>query len=281
MPTRFPCRQWKTRACCDQVEACGVSVHAVKEFSARAALTFVARQRPQNPFSIIQMYEVVDGVKTYVQALARDLGQTELKCGTDIRAIRRESGQFVLTETTGISHCFDHLILAVPAHEALTLISGLAGIERCREAVAGFSYANTRMAVHTDLKYMPARRRDWSFFNVMSDVSHARASFWPGRATNDNVFRSWVTEDDRLPRDIHGLYPFAHPLMTPTYFKAQKRLAAEQGRGNLWFVGSYTRDIDSHESALLSALEVAQKIGPQSARSVQISQASRSHEFAD
>ena len=50
----------------------GVTVETVMEFSARAALTFAVRQRPRNPVSQIQMYEVVDGVETYVRDLPID-----------------------------------------------------------------------------------------------------------------------------------------------------------------------------------------------------------------
>ena len=253
----------------------GVTVETVMEFSARAALTFAVRQQPQYPVSQIQMYEVVDGVETYVRALADRLEPAAVKCGTRVRDIRGEGGQFVITEANGISHRFDHVVLAVPGHDALPLTSGLAGSERCRDALSGFSRGTARMAVHGDLRYLPARRSDWSFFNVMSDVSSAQATFWPGRAMGENIFRSWVAAGDQLPAETYGLYSFEHPLMTPAYFRSQNRLAAEQGNGKLWFVGGYTRDIDSHENALLSALAVAQKIGSPSARFAQISQESR------
>ncbi len=48
--------------------------------------------------------------------------------------------------------------------------------------------------------------------------------------------------------------------MTPAYFRAQAALARHQGEGGLWFAGSYTRDIDSHESGVRSAIEVASRM---------------------
>jgi predicted NAD/FAD-binding protein len=43
---------------------------------------------------------------------------------------------------------------------------------------------------------------------------------------------------------------------------AQQQLAARQGRSNLWFAGVHTHDIDSHESAVQSAISVARRLAP-------------------
>jgi hypothetical protein len=40
--------------------------------------------------------------------------------------------------------------------------------------------------------------------------------------------------------------------------KAQCALATQQGRGGLWFAGGYTLPFDSQETALLSAMSVAE-----------------------
>jgi predicted NAD/FAD-binding protein len=43
-------------------------------------------------------------------------------------------------------------------------------------------------------------------------------------------------------------------------FEVQRALAAWQGRGNIWLAGMHTHDIDSHESALVSAVNVVQSL---------------------
>jgi predicted NAD/FAD-binding protein len=54
-------------------------------------------------------------------------------------------------------------------------------------------------------------------------------------------------------------------MMTPAYYRAQFELKKYNGEDNLWFTGSYTQDIDSHESGICSAIDVAKKLNPNSA----------------
>jgi len=53
-------------------------------------------------------------------------------------------------------------------------------------------------------------------------------------------------------------------LTDPEHFRAQELLDRMQGRRNLWFAGAYAHDIDSHESAILSAIRVARELAPES-----------------
>jgi predicted NAD/FAD-binding protein len=59
---------------------------------------------------------------------------------------------------------------------------------------------------------------------------------------------------------------FRHMVPTPASLRAQSALLALQGVGDIWFSGGYTRPFDSQETALLSALEVAQGLQMVSAR---------------
>ena len=55
-------------------------------------------------------------------------------------------------------------------------------------------------------------------------------------------------------------------METPRHFEAQASLEAGQGEGGLWFAGDYTRDIGSHEDAVVSAVAIAQKLAPDTTR---------------
>ena len=50
------------------------------------------------------------------------------------------------------------------------------------------------------------------------------------------------------------------------YFDAQRRLKALQGQHGLWLAGLYADDADSHESAIRSAVTVAEQLAPESPR---------------
>jgi len=60
---------------------------------------------------------------------------------------------------------------------------------------------------------------------------------------------------------------FRHMLPTPATLRAQDRLGALQGLDGLWFAGGYLYQYDSQETALRSALRVAQGLNVVSARS--------------
>jgi len=48
------------------------------------------------------------------------------------------------------------------------------------------------------------------------------------------------------------------------YFEVQKAVEQLQGNNNLWFAGMWTYDNDSHESAIISAIKVAERLAPDS-----------------
>lgn len=55
---------------------------------------------------------------------------------------------------------------------------------------------------------------------------------------------------------------YMHPLHTPDFARAQVDIAAHQGRDKLWFAGSWTHDVDLQETALTSAIAVAEHLAP-------------------
>jgi hypothetical protein len=57
---------------------------------------------------------------------------------------------------------------------------------------------------------------------------------------------------------------------SPDGIRAQRLLATQQGRGGLWYAGGYTLPFDSQETALLSALTVAEGLVGGSARMRQL-----------
>ena len=74
--------------------------------------------------------------------------------------------------------------------------------------------------------------------------------------------------DKEIVFQSHTPFPTPHsplPKIGLRYFEAQRSLAAFQGQNNLWLAGLYTHDIDSHESAIRSAVKVAEGLDPRSA----------------
>ncbi len=126
--------------------------------------------------------------------------------------------------------------------------------------------------MHGDVRFMPADKSRWSVVNIRFDNKEAATTIYKPwlSAPNNPVFRSWITyqigASPKLPESLYALKHFYHGKVTPAYFDAQKRLAVMQGQHNMWFAGIYTHDEDSHNSALISSINIAQKLAPDSKR---------------
>jgi predicted NAD/FAD-binding protein len=213
----------------------------------------------------IAMREVPGGMRAYIAALAAACPRATLRTGCEIAAIERDELGFHVRERDGRSQRFDQLVLATNARDAVALLDGTRGAERARALLSGMRYFETRIAVHGDSSLMPARPREWSIVNVRHDGRHAQMTVWkPWRAPR--VFRSWVSYDARMPEPLHELIRFEHPAPTCSYFEIQRALGALQGQDGLWLAGMYMHDVDSHESALMSAVNVAERLDPAAPR---------------
>jgi predicted NAD/FAD-binding protein len=113
------------------------------------------------------------------------------------------------------------------------------------------------------------RPRFWSAFNADRTGDYCEGSIWygalrpvpPGKAPL-SLFKSWATARGEAPREEVFRQAFRHPYITPAFIAAQRRLDVHQGRGGVWFAGSYTGEVDSQETALTSAMGVVQRLDP-------------------
>ena len=127
--------------------------------------------------------------------------------------------------------------------------------------------------LHTDPAYAPTDSRLWSFLNCQVQGGFCEASMWlakvltpaPGASAPD-LWKSWVSHRQNLPAQIVHDAPFRHLLSTPATIQSQSVLRALQGLGGVWFAGGYTLPYDSQETALLSAMSVAEGLNPSAGR---------------
>ena len=83
----------------------------------------------------------------------------------------------------------------------------------------------------------------------------------PSGATVD-VFKSWAKRRRADPKKIVLERRFRHPLITPSKIRAARALRPLQGRQGLYFSGQYTTGMDLQESAVYSAMQVAEALAP-------------------
>lgn len=235
-----------------------------REFAAYNALHYLGVNRPDGLRPPFQS-EIPDGLRAYVDALARGLVTTDVRTGTGVQRIARHPAGFTVTDAAGRPHEFDRVVLATGAAQARRLIAADSALDRVRAQLGRFSSFPTRIAIHGDARLMPQDRTAWSVVNARWDGIHSSLSIWDPRRRAP-IFKSWVTFEHELPRDVYALAEYEHGAIDLEYFAAQARLKALQGEDGLWLAGLYTDDADSHESAIRSAVAVARGLAPGSAR---------------
>lgn len=241
-----------------------VELEEFKTFSAYNVLKYVVTSLPNNFPPTIYANEVVGGLRAYVRALSDQLTRTRIQLNANLSPVERLEEQYVLHDTNSGDHQFDHLIIATGANEASRLLQSLNWAEKRRTDLNRIDYFKTPIAVHEDHRLMPANRDHWSVINTRYEGTHSSNTIWKAWKSKRPIFRSWVTYDAELPSDLHIVRTYLHPKINLNYFRAQQNLVAQQGEHNLWLAGLYMHDIDCHESALLSAVNIAQVLDPQS-----------------
>jgi predicted NAD/FAD-binding protein len=235
-----------------------------RSFAAYNALKYYVRCEA-GKFSQFYFTEVVGGTRVYIDALARMLTKVKIRMSTHIQRISTAGKRFRVEADGGHADEFDHLVIATNARQAVHLVSELESAESLRRELDKFEYFKGTIAVHGDRRLMPASEKHWSVFNIQNDEGRSALTVWKKWKSKTPLFKSWVNYEPRLPEPLYALETYEHPKVTPRYFEAQRSLARLQGQRNLWLAGLYTHDIDSHESAVLSAVKLAQQLDPQSA----------------
>ena len=128
---------------------------------------------------------------------------------------------------------------------------------------------HSRLLVHTDAAYVHRDRRNWAAYNAGVDGLNCEGSAWLGAlqeksasGASVHVFKSWAQRRRADPKHILLERRFKHPLISRSTIEAARALRPLQGRKGLYFSGHYTTGMDLQESALYSAMKVAEALAP-------------------
>lgn len=232
--------------------------------SARAASAFFLGS--DDPESAPSSEYLLGGMESLAWALGGDLNGTELHIDAGLRRMRRHEGRYELLDTTGRVHAVDAIVFALPPCEAVRALASLAGSDALRAVLNAFPYRYAIYALHRDATYMPAHRKHWSTSNAVVHHGWSETTTWYGPMHGVDLFKSQTTHRGRPPERMLARSGFEHLLPTPAVFRAQRHLARLQGNGGLYFAGHYTSGLDSQETTVSSAVEVARVLAPHSLR---------------
>ena len=249
----------------------GTSTEENKAVAAHGGVAFLARPIDlADPLGIIY-HNVRDGLRAVADALIDQLTTTNVHISTEIVGLTKSGDTFTATAADGRQFAFDHIILALAPYPAGTLVDQLgAGGGEIRSIYDQQQYFAATTTIHTDPIYMPPEPATWASYNACNDGDHCEASMWYGaiqeQATGLPIFKSWTAHRREAPTSVLATADYWHPNITPAFIEAQRSLDARQGEGGIWYAGTHTYDVDSQESALISACRVASRLAPTSPR---------------
>lgn len=245
----------------------GTTIENFKLFSAYNILKWI--QKEMGTLWPSTWFEITDGSSSYIDTLTKQFTRTKIKTSCTIQHIIYENSSYKIIEADGSTTNFEHLIFATSPQDASKLLSEIAHAASRKTVLDQIEYFPSVVVIHGDSSVMPNDTSSWSVANICYDNKNSALTIYK-RWQATTIFKTWMIQDPStqnvLPNTIYALKYFQHQATTPLYFTAQEQLRQLQGVNNIWVVGTYTYDIDSHESALISALLAAKKLAPHSQR---------------
>lgn len=233
-------------------------------FPAETFLQFCLNHGLLQIFDRPQWRSMKNGSREYVRAMLQKLPDVRLSC--PVQKITRE--KYGIAVRTGSStEIFEHVILACHTDQALALLTDARPSER--ELLGAIRYQANIAYLHTDMSYMPKRRRAWSAWNYQGPStaqtnSGVAVTYWLNRLQSlpftSDVF---VTLNPSIPpaaNKIINKFEYSHPILDSNAYQAQQKLASIQGIDSVHFCGAWT-GYGFHEDGLKSGIEVAQRLG--------------------
>jgi uncharacterized protein len=216
-----------------------------------------------------QWRTVAGGGREYVGRIAARL--TDVRCSTPVLRIRR-CGDHVEVDTRALAaERFDEIVIACHSDQALALLADASSEEAA--LLGSIRFQRNRVALHTDDRLMPRRRRAWSAWNHLSlDATAGQGavavSYWLNKLQGLPFETALLcTLNPPLePRagTLIAEFEYSHPLVKSATVTAQHKFAHLQGRRHTWYAGAWL-GYGFHEDGIASAHIVAQGLAAQSA----------------
>jgi predicted NAD/FAD-binding protein len=207
---------------------------------------------------------VSGGSRNYIGKLTASFAD-RIRLANPVRRISRSGTRVTLEDAAGVTHLYDHVVIATHADQALAMLHDPSARERT--LLGAMRYTRNPAIMHTDPALMPRRRGAWASWNYLTSDNPGtlpQLSYWMNRLQNlDSERDIFVTLNphSRVPTDrVLARFEYDHPLYDTAALAAQKELWSLQGVRNTWFCGSYF-GYGFHEDALQAGLAVAETLG--------------------
>ncbi|WP_018388286.1 NAD(P)/FAD-dependent oxidoreductase [Ancylobacter sp. FA202] len=207
---------------------------------------------------------VTGGSRCYVARLRKAFAG-RIVAGGPVRAVRRGASGVSVTDASGDTRRFDHVVLATHADQALALLDG--PTDRERDLLGAFRYSRNEAVLHADNRLMPRRRAAWAAWNYLADRRadpKLCVTYWMNRLQaipeSNPLFVTLNPVEPPAEDKVFYRASYEHPLFDSGAMAAQERLWSLQGEGGLWYCGAYF-GAGFHEDGLQAGLAVAEALG--------------------
>ena len=254
----------------DYLLAMGAAIWStpINEMRAYPAESFISFFDNHQLLSLDQLLwrTVSGGSRTYVNKLLQPLAGS-LRLASPVTQIRRQSGKVEITDISGATDTFDHVILASHTDQSLAMLADASALERA--ILGAIRYRPNDVYLHRDASLMPQRKQVWASWNYMSETEAGETkdvtvTYWMNRLQNlDRSKPVFVTLNPFSapdPDKTFAHFSYDHPQFDAPAQKAKRRLQEIQGQRNTWFCGAWCGH-GFHEDGLASGLAVARALG--------------------
>jgi predicted NAD/FAD-binding protein len=240
--------------------------HQMLEYPAASFIRFCLNHGLLQISNRPQWRTVTGGSEAYVAAVAAAIGDEFIVTDFLATRVERHANGVVVHAADGRSVQADEVVLATHADQALACLDQPSAQES--SLLSSFDYELNQAVLHTDISYMPKRRRAWCSWNYVErssdDEQRVSLSYWMNRLQNlaGNTQYVVTLNPGQMPAEASILCSrqYEHPVFTADTWRAQQNLWSLQGRQRTWFCGSYFGS-GFHEDAVQSGFAVAEQLG--------------------
>jgi predicted NAD/FAD-binding protein len=239
--------------------------------SARSILQTFALAFPADVTQAATTFNSTIGLQGNLQRMLNRTDAARVHHSTAVHGLRRTRAGWRVETASGTRGPYRFVVLNAPPRVGRTLVRGLPGAAHLVALLNAYQYFDSRILIHTDPAYVQRQRQNWEVYNAGVRGRQCEGSVWYGALHQQlpsgqtiDVFKSWADRRRADPRHILLERRFTHPLISRTTIQAARALRPLQGRDGLYFSGQYTTGFDSQESAVYSAMKVAESVAPRS-----------------
>jgi predicted NAD/FAD-binding protein len=239
--------------------------------SARSILQTFALEFPANVAQGATTYNSTIGLQGNLERLLDRSPGVRVHLNAGAHALRRKSSGWFLETRTGHHGPYRSVVVNAPPLAGRHLLRELPSFADVTGLLNRYEYFDSRIVIHTDPTYVQRDRSNWATYNAGVDGRQCEGSVWygalhpklPSGKTID-VFKSWAQRRRADPKHILLERRFKHPHISRSTIQAARALRRLQGRHGVYFSGQYTTGFDSQESAVYSAMKMAESLAPSS-----------------